>query len=194
MEHFAKNSKTAAVTIFEEGQKLHIQEGLAQLKASHLIIEGLFEQYFSQAHPIKKQLCLVALCERVAVHITLLTSWFYPAVLDVLGSPEDVSAKIILKYAQFKQLITELETIPPHSDLCERKVAVLKEYFRFHVKEEETITFPKIRKSSLNLLALGRILHNAQLQIEREMLHGSMLTSINAGTMKVIPPSSNLLH
>jgi hypothetical protein len=154
-----------------------VPEGLAQLKQAHLELEGLFDQYAATLHPVKKQLLVRTLCEKLTVHTTLLTFYFYPSVLEVLGDPQDVCSKVILKYAQFKQLIAEIESASPGCDEYESKIDVLKAYFLYHVREEETLSFPRIRKSGFNLNVLGETLHKARLQVERELGRKSLKNS-----------------
>jgi hypothetical protein len=52
-------------------------------------------------------------------------------------------------------LVEELKEMEPDDGLYDAKMIVLTEYVKHHVKEEEGEMFPKVKKSRLDLKALG---------------------------------------
>jgi hypothetical protein len=61
----------------------------------------------------------------------------------------------IVEHASLKELIAQVEGKEPDGELFDAKIKVLSEYTKHHVKEEETGMFPKARKTTLDMKALG---------------------------------------
>ncbi len=60
-----------------------------------------------------------------------------------------------MEHSSAKDLIKQIIQSAPGDPLYDAKVTVLGEYIEHHVKEEEDETFPKVRKSGLDVQALG---------------------------------------
>ena len=60
-----------------------------------------------------------------------------------------------VEHASAKDLIAQIEEVGESDDLFEAKVTVLGEYVRHHVKEEESELFPIVKKTEMNLDAVG---------------------------------------
>ena len=60
----------------------------------------------------------------------------------------------------------------PGDDHYDAKVKVLGEYIRHHVKEEQNEMFPKVRKTSLDLTALGQQMAQRKAQLEAQQKPG----------------------
>src|SRR5665647_2448413 len=60
-----------------------------------------------------------------------------------------------VEHAGAKELIAQLQTMGPDESHYDAKVAVLSEYIKHHVKEEEGKMFPMIKKTDLDRQALG---------------------------------------
>lgn len=60
----------------------------------------------------------------------------------------------------------EIQGGSPGEDLWEAQVKVLGEYVNHHVKEEEREIFPKVRKTKLDLAALGEQLFARKLELQ----------------------------
>jgi hypothetical protein len=60
----------------------------------------------------------------------------------------------------------------PGDELYDAKVTVLGEYIDHHVKEEQDEIFPKCRKSSMDLKALGGELATRKEELMAEMSEG----------------------
>jgi hemerythrin superfamily protein len=90
------------------------------------------------------------------VHAEIEEEIFYPACRDELREGgEMMMDEAEVEHAGIKRLVEELEEADPDDEMTAAKVKVLCEYVTHHVKEEEGTIFPKIKKSDLDLDALG---------------------------------------
>jgi hemerythrin superfamily protein len=80
---------------------------------------------------------------------------FYPAVRKAVKEGGDLVDEATVEHASAKDLIAQIQQMSAEDDLFDAKVKVLSEQIEHHVKEEEEEMFPKARKSSLDLAALG---------------------------------------
>ncbi len=55
-----------------------------------------------------------------------------------------------------KVLIAELDEMKGNNDVYEAKFTVLAENVRHHIKEEEGMMFPEVKKTDIDLVSLGR--------------------------------------
>jgi hypothetical protein len=67
--------------------------------------------------------------------------------------------------------VGEIEGMDPTADLYDAKVTVLEEQIEHHVEEEETELFPKVKKTDMDIKAVG-----AQLKARKEELMAQMDT------------------
>jgi hypothetical protein len=154
-------------------ESTRVPDALVLLKASHRQIEDQFETYSQLMHAVKKQACLDSICTSLTTHITLLTLYFHPAVTFVFENPAEFSRQSVLRYAKFKELLFELE----HSlSICEstEKLEELRKHFQQHVKDAETVVFPRLRRSPLNLGELGKTLYGAKENLEGDTVKASV--------------------
>ena len=73
----------------------------------------------------------------------------------MLTRDEDIVDEAYVEHAGAKNLISQIKTMTSDQPLFDAKVKVLGEYIAHHVREEETEFFPKLRKTSLDLEAMG---------------------------------------
>jgi len=82
-----------------------------------------------------------------------------------------IPSRSLVKYAEFKQLILELEQAlekSPSIGESTEKLEELRKQFQQHVKERETVVFPSLRRSPLNLGELGKTLYRAKENLESD--------------------------
>ncbi|MGM9482801.1 hemerythrin domain-containing protein [Roseateles sp. NT4] len=129
------------------------------LIADHKEVKALFKDYDklvkSEAQTEDKQTIALQICTMLTAHATVEEELFYPAARRVLGKDEDLVDEADVEHASCKELIAQIEEGAPDDPLYDAKVKVLGEYIDHHVKEEEGEMFPKVRKSDLDLDALG---------------------------------------
>lgn len=137
------------------GTKPKSQEATALLRADHKLVASLFEQYESAKTVTKKKALVAQICQELTVHAQIEEEIFYPQVQDALNDHELVPEAVV-EHATLKALIAQIEDAEPDNEMYDAKVKVLSEYVQHHVKEEQTEIFPKVKKTDLDLAAIGK--------------------------------------
>ena len=135
------------------------QDILQLLMAEHREVKSMFQQYEKLAGSggkgDERMLLASRICVALALHTQVEEEILYPAARDVLTRDEDLVDEAYVEHAGAKNLIAQIKTMTSDQPLFDAKVHVLGEYIDHHVKEEETEFFPKLRKTSLDLDAMG---------------------------------------
>jgi hemerythrin superfamily protein len=118
----------------------------------------MFEQYeqLGERARVSKEKLKEKICKALTAHATIEEEIFYPAVREQVEDAEDMVDEAIVEHAAAKDLIKQLQEMDPDDELYDAKVKVLGEQVDHHVKEEEDEMFSKVKKSGLDLLALGQ--------------------------------------
>ncbi len=138
------------------------------LKQDHDKVEKAFKQ-FEKMDREDEEACaelVRTVCEDLKVHTTLEEELFYPAARDAIDD-EDTMNEASVEHETAKMLIEQLENMQPDDPNYHATFTVLGEYVRHHIKEEEEEMFPQVRKSDLDLEALGE-----QMRSRKEELVG----------------------
>ncbi len=135
------------------------QDALQLLMAEHREVKAMFQQYARLAEARGKgderMLLASQICVALALHTQLEEEILYPAARTVLTHDEDVVDEAYVEHAGAKSLVAQLKTMTSDQPLFDAKVHVLGEYIDHHVREEETGFFPKLRRTGLDLDAMG---------------------------------------
>jgi hemerythrin-like domain-containing protein len=91
------------------------------------------------------------------IHTAIEEEIFYPAAREALKD-DDLLDEAEVEHASAKDLIAQIEAGSPADDKWDAKVKVLSEYIKHHVKEEQNEMFPQVKKTKLDLKALGALL------------------------------------
>jgi len=134
-------------------------DAIELLMTDHREVKALFKEYDklvkADADAGEKQVVAAQICVMLTAHATAEEELFYPRAREVLGDDEDLVDEADVEHTSAKELIAQIEAGSPDDPLYDAKVKVLGEYIDHHVKEEEGEMFPKVRKSDLDLDALG---------------------------------------
>ena len=145
------------------------QDAVALLKADHREVDELVQQ-FENARSDRKEAIARRICTALTVHAQIEEELLYPAARNVLDSDDmDLVDEADVEHASIKQLVAEVESASPSDALYDAKVKVIGEYVKHHVKEEERELFPKLRRTDLDLKALGAQLAERKQALMQEM-------------------------
>ena len=140
-------------------RKAVARDAVALLIADHEEVAKLFAAYgrAKARKDLKTKSGLAAkICQALTVHATIEEEIFYPDVERALGKTgPDMIGEATVEHGSLKTLIAELESLPASDRLFDPTVKVLQEYVEHHVEEEETEMFPKVRRTKLDLVAIG---------------------------------------
>ena len=130
------------------------KDAIALLEADHREVDGYFEQYEALTSDSEKKALATKICLALKVHTQIEEELFYPRARKETGDG-DLLDEAVVEHAGAKNLIAEIEGMKPGQPLYDAKVKVLGEQVRHHIEEEETELFPEVRKTDIDLEALG---------------------------------------
>lgn len=160
-----RKSKRAA------GSTSKADDAIALLKADHDRVEKLFKEFEkSEDDPEACREIVTTACNELKVHAQLEEELFYPAVRDALDE-DDVALidEAEVEHDSAKQLIARIESLDVDDPYYAASFTVLAEYVKHHVKEEEGELFPKVRKTDLDLGALGEDMRSRKDALKQEL-------------------------
>jgi hemerythrin superfamily protein len=130
-------------------------DALALLKDDHKRVDALFQRFAKLKEDGEQKAALVEnICGELTIHTTLEEDVFYPAVRGAIGD-DDLMDEAAVQHESARTLISEIMRMSPGDVYYDAKVAVLGEYIRHHVKEEQEQMFRKVRAANVDLKALG---------------------------------------
>ena len=129
------------------------QNAITLLRADHQKVTDLFENFEKSRATAKKKVIAQEICKELTVHATIEEEIFYPAAKAALKDKEMVPEALV-EHDGVKKLIAEIEG-SNEGEMFDARVKVLSELIKHHVKEEQTELFPAVKKTSLDLTALG---------------------------------------
>ena len=129
------------------------QNAITLLRADHQKVTDLFENFEKSRATAKKKVIAQEICKELTVHATIEEEIFYPAAKAALNDTE-MFPEALVEHDGVKKLIAEIEG-SVEGEMFEARVKVLSELIKHHVKEEQNELFPAVKKTSLDLTALG---------------------------------------
>jgi hemerythrin superfamily protein len=151
----AKDSAMQSMTPQRTGK----QDALSLLEADHRAVEKLFDA-FERADEDdfeRKGTLVQRACEKLTIHAMIEEEILYPAARKALKRDDgkDVEEAYI-EHFLVKTLIEKFVTLKPSDDGFDATFRVMSANVRHHVKKEESELFPELRKTGLDLMALGK--------------------------------------
>ena len=122
-----------------------------------------FEKMDHEDHAAVKGL-VTQVCDALKAHAQVEEELFYPAARKAIKD-EDLMNEAEVEHDSAKTLIRQLERMKPDDPKYLATFAVLGEYVKHHVKEEESEIFPKARRRKLNLKRLGERLMARKIEL-----------------------------
>jgi hemerythrin superfamily protein len=143
-------------------------DALSLLIKDHKDVKEMFEQFdgLSDRSKATKKKIADQICQALTVHTQLEEKIFYPAVREAIND-EDLMDEALVEHASAKKLIKQIQGMEADDDLYDAKVKVLSEQVEHHVREEEDEMFPKVRKTHLDVNALGEKMMSLKQQLNK---------------------------
>jgi hemerythrin superfamily protein len=148
-------ARTSSSTRASERRRPRSQDAIQLLRADHRKVQDLFDQFEKARNDDRKAELAQEICTELKVHAQIEEEIFYPAAREALKE-QDLIDEATVEHASAKDLIAQIEQSQAGDELFDAKVTVLGEYIRHHVKEEQNELFPKLKKTKLDLKALGQ--------------------------------------
>lgn len=137
-----------------EGKESNQPLAIAFLMKQHRQVESWFAAYErAKSDEEKIELC-AQICQALKTHTQIEEELLYPDAHEKLAD-EDLVDEAIVEHQSAKDLIAQIESMSVQEHLYDAKVKVLGEYVKHHVREEESEMFPQLRKTDIDLAALG---------------------------------------
>lgn len=163
-------------------------DAISLLKQDHSEVTKLFEA-FEEDGADKAQIAS-DICRMLTVHAQIEEEIFYPSAREAFNADEegdDLLDEAEVEHAGAKDLIAQIEENGDSDDLFEAKVKVLGEYIKHHVKEEEGEMFPRVKRTELNLEAVGRELEKRKAELLEELSNGDGAASTGGNRRSKAP-------
>ncbi|MCC8395486.1 hemerythrin domain-containing protein [Paraburkholderia sp. MMS20-SJTR3] len=137
-------------------------DALALLEADHRAVEKLFDAFTKERGDERATLEAKAAlaqraCEELTMHAIIEEELLYPAAQQALPDDDklDVDEAFVEHYL-VKTLIARFETLKAGDKGFDATFKVMSELVKHHVEEEEGELFPALRRTGLDLAALGK--------------------------------------
>lgn len=129
---------------------------LAVLKSDHQKVKELFDRFEKAKDARSRRSIAEEAIAELKVHAAVEEEVFYPSVREEVKDPSIVT-EAGEEHHVAKVLIAELDDLNDggEQEKFEAKFIVLAENVRHHIKEEEGEMFSQVRKTDLDLRALG---------------------------------------
>jgi hemerythrin superfamily protein len=134
------------------------QDALAILEEDHRAVEQLFDAFErAEDDDLERKSTLVQrACELLTIHAIVEEELLYPAAREALDADDkgDVDEAFV-EHFLVKTLIEKFTQLKAGDEGFDATFKVMSENVSHHVEEEENELFPELRKTGLDLVALG---------------------------------------
>jgi len=123
-------------------------DAIALLKKDHATVKKLFSRLLDDrevAH-VRGADLFTRLRTELAIHADIEEQLVYPLLRERVPDHELDVLEALEEHHVAKTTLLELDKMSCDDERFEAKLTVLKEYVLHHVKEEETVLFPRLRK------------------------------------------------
>jgi hemerythrin len=131
---------------------------LDTLTEDHKKIIQLFDEFRrikDRADDETRQTLVEVACTELVIHAQVEEEFLYPALREAFDDAFLLDEAYV-EHIVAKQLIGELESMHSDDEFYDAKFTVLGEYVRHHIEEEQNKIFAEIRKTGMDLDALGK--------------------------------------
>jgi hemerythrin superfamily protein len=142
-------------------------DALKMLKQDHQRVREMFDRFERTSGSAKERLART-ICEELTLHAQLEEDVFYPAVREAIED-EEMMNEAEIEHGTAKDLIGKIESSSAEDERFDALVKVLGEYIRHHVREEEGEMFKQVRRSKLDVEALGEVMQQRKRSLKGEV-------------------------
>ncbi|WP_250473795.1 hemerythrin domain-containing protein [Caballeronia sp. GAFFF1] len=148
-------------------------DALKILEEDHRAVEQLFEAFDrAPKDDLERKSTLVQrACELLTIHAIVEEELLYPAAREAFGSDEekiDVEEAYV-EHFLVKTLIEKFTQLKAGDEGFDATFRVLKENVMHHVEEEESELFKEIRKTKLDVAALGQKIEARKTELQNRI-------------------------
>jgi hemerythrin superfamily protein len=133
-------------------------DALDVLEADHRAIEQLFDAFErAERNDFERKNTLAQrACELLTIHAIVEEEMLYPAAQEALGADQRIDVdEAYVEHFLVKTLIERFASLKAGDDGFDATFKVLKENATYHIEEEETTLFPEVRRTQMDLVAIG---------------------------------------
>lgn len=152
-------------------------DAITLLKQDHETVRLMFEE-FEKADEDRKFELAAEICQALTVHAAIEEEIFYPQVREALEA-EDLMLEAEIEHDTVKNLIERVQEGEVDETQLSAMIKVMNEYVNHHVNEEQRRMFPRVKRSELDLEAMGQEMLARKTELEAE-LQTAMATGIGA--------------
>lgn len=147
---------------------------IAILIADHRKVDELFKQFEAETAAARKRELALRICDELTVHAKAEEEVFYPQSLvaferEKMADDRRLVWEATVEHGTLEGLIAVIQDLRAGDEQLDSHVKVLKEYVKHHVREEEDQMFPTVRKTSLDMKALGRQIKARKTELRAQM-------------------------
>lgn len=145
-------------------------DAIKLLEADHRQVDKWFKEFEATNGQKTKAKLAEQICTALKVHTQIEEEIFYPASREAFSAEqEEMVDEAVVEHAAAKNLIAEIEAMDVGEELFDAKVKVLQEMIEHHVEEEEKEYFPEVRKTDMDLEAIGMQLASRKEELMAQM-------------------------
>ncbi|CAL8475993.1 hemerythrin domain-containing protein [Caballeronia sp. S22] len=133
-------------------------DALDMLEADHRAIEQLFDAFErAERNDFERKNALVQrACELLTIHAIVEEEMLYPVAQKMLAEDQRIDVdEAYVEHFLVKTLIERFANLKAGDDGFDATFKVLKENTTHHIEEEETTLFPEVRRTQMDLVAIG---------------------------------------
>jgi hypothetical protein len=143
------------------------KDAITLLKQDHEAVRQMFEE-FEKADEDRKFELAAEICQALTVHSTIEEEIFYPQVREAIEA-EDMMLEAEIEHDTVKDLIERVQEGEVDETQLSAIIKVMNEYVNHHVNEEQRRMFPRVKRSDIDLEALGKELLERKMELEAEL-------------------------
>ncbi|WP_244816311.1 hemerythrin domain-containing protein [Caballeronia sp. Lep1P3] len=164
------------------------RDALKILEEDHRDVEQLFEAFDrAPKDDLERKSTLVQrACELLTIHAIVEEELLYPAAREALGTDDekiDVEEAYV-EHFLVKTLIEKFTQLKAGEEGFDATFRVLKENVMHHVEEEESQLFKEVRKTGLDLAALGEKIEARKTELQNRLTEVATKTGTDSVTGK----------